>query len=330
MNPEPKRIADGEALADHVAGSEFGPPHEMIERVVDGIATREEVDLVEEEARANPALAQHLEALRAMRPAPGRGRPWLVAAATLAAAAAVAAAYVLSRPDPPLVPMAADTPPATTQPVARADPAPEASGVAPPRTTAPDPAGVQPDAPPAPPTPPIALPAFASTLLASTAVRGPGPFALVSPAGTAVDTPRPTFQWEPRGDADQYEVLILDTDARVVASGLAESPAWTPGSDLPREQVLQWRVEAILDDGARLAATHAGPRPARFYVLSLADAKTWAGSGRLSLLERGRLAARLGLLHDAETLLAAAATRGSEEADDALLQLRRAIRGDAE
>jgi hypothetical protein len=99
-----------------------------------------------------------------------------------------------------------------------------------------------------------------------------GPFALVSPLGTAVVLDRPRFEWEPLAGADAYEVTVADELLRPVASsGALTATSWTPAEPLPRGRTYVWQVSARRGDTTVVVPEAPAP-VARFRVLDPAAA----------------------------------------------------------
>ncbi|WP_394793459.1 hypothetical protein [Armatimonas sp.] len=134
--------------------------------------------------------------------------------------------------------------------------------------------------------------------------RGPGKasasrFALLAPIATRVRSAQPTLTWQTVPRATRYEVLVADTQDRVLAQGSvgAAQTRWKVEKTLPRGTVLVWEVHAYDAENKELASALNG----HFSILTKAQED--ALSRRLgqvsSLRERGRILAEYGLLDEA-------------------------------
>lgn len=150
------------------------------------------------------------------------------------------------------------------------------------------------------------------TLLGDDAGGDKKTFALSSPVGAVVESPRPRFTWQPVGGATRYVVEVYDQSfSKVAASGDLTQTEWAPPNDLRRGAIYSWEVTAYTHGGASRAPAPPAPE-ARFKVLDeihareLARAKREAPGSHLAL---GVLYARAGLLdeaaHEFEILVAA-------------------------
>lgn len=138
-------------------------------------------------------------------------------------------------------------------------------------------------------------------------------FVLLRPVATAVRETRPVFAWEPYPGAIGYEVTLFAGGKDVLASGplsLSPEPTWQPEQPLA-PGLYSWQVTALTQIGAVSSPVPPAPEAA-FQVLTLdkADALRRAQEAHAdSLLTRGVLCARAGLLDEAEaafgTLLSA-------------------------
>ncbi len=137
--------------------------------------------------------------------------------------------------------------------------------------------------------------------------RGTGsdgmPFVILAPVGTAVQTDRPTFRWQPLDGATSYKVTVFDADFNAVAkSENLTTTEWTPPQPLPRGEVYQWQVTA-LKDGKEVASPTAPAPEAKFKVLEQDKAEAIGRVKRKhpnSHLTLGVLYAQAGMLDDAE------------------------------
>ena len=144
------------------------------------------------------------------------------------------------------------------------------------------------------------------TLLGAPAATAFGP---LTPVGTAVRSPRPSFSWSDAG-ADAYTVAVFDANfAEIARSARVSGTSWTPATDLPRATSLVWQVTAH-----RRTGDTTEPRPpqpeARFSVLDASTvARVEEQAARLAdhPLALGVLLAEVGLISDARAELARAA-----------------------
>lgn len=152
--------------------------------------------------------------------------------------------------------------------------------------------------------------AFAGPRAGRDTLLGDGPeaggsktFALASPVGTVVASPRPRFAWQTLAGAERYVVDVYDESFRKVAtSGDVSGTEWTPASDLKRGAVYSWEVTAYTADGPKSAPAPPAPQ-ARFRVLDESRASELRRAERAaprSHLALGVLYARVGLLDEAE------------------------------
>lgn len=129
------------------------------------------------------------------------------------------------------------------------------------------------------------------------------PFVILVPVGTAVQTDRPTFRWQPLNGATSYKVTVFDADFNAVAkSEDLTTTEWTPSQPLPRGEVYQWQVTA-LKDGKEVASPTAPAPEAKFKVLEQNKAEAIEQIKRKhsnSHLTLGVLYAQAGMLDDAE------------------------------
>ena len=147
-----------------------------------------------------------------------------------------------------------------------------------------------------------------SELRSEVAFRGPDKasasrFALLAPLATRVRSEQPMLTWQTVSRATRYEVLVADTQDRVLAQGSvgAGQTRWKVEKVLPRGTVLVWEVHAYDAENKELASALNG----HFSILNKAQED--ALSRRLgqvsSLRERGRILAEYGLLDEAIAIL---------------------------
>ena len=112
-------------------------------------------------------------------------------------------------------------------------------------------------------------------------------FGPLSPAGTVVESDRPTFQWTARQGASAYRVTVFDSRFDELAdSGELTGTEWTPAKPLPRGVVLTWQITARTDQGLLRAPVPPAPE-ARFRVAdtgTLADIDQLRGAAQGSHL----------------------------------------------
>ena len=90
---------------------------------------------------------------------------------------------------------------------------------------------------------------------------------LVTPASTAVATPRPIFRWTSLGEKWKYRVRVFAPGFQLVAeSPEISADEWTSAVDLPSGVNLEWQVNALLGD-ERLTFPQPPALPPRFRVL---------------------------------------------------------------
>jgi hypothetical protein len=158
-------------------------------------------------------------------------------------------------------------------------------------------------------------------------------FRVWSPLGTVVRTDRPTLRWTPVPGASYIASVLREDLTPVEKSPSLQTTEWTPRRPLARGETYVWQVAAETPAGRRVApAPPAGE--ARFRVLDPRSAATLEQSlGRAgdSLLIRGYLLARAGVIDEAEQAFATllAGNPGSAEAARLLETLRRAHPGPA-
>lgn len=133
-------------------------------------------------------------------------------------------------------------------------------------------------------------------------------FKLISPIGTAVQSARPVFRWQPLAGATSYVVKVFDASFnRVAMSEPLTATTWTPSQPLAVGAIYSWQVTAAKDGGETTSPAPPAPQ-ARFKVIEsarLAELRHAEQSYPDSHLLRGVLYARAGLLDDAERELQA-------------------------
>ncbi|HJQ25117.1 MAG TPA: hypothetical protein VKA60_14460 [Blastocatellia bacterium] len=133
-------------------------------------------------------------------------------------------------------------------------------------------------------------------------------FKLVSPIGTAVESARPVFRWQPLDGATSYVVKVFDANFnRVAMSEMLTTTTWRPSQPLAAGSIYSWQVTATKDGNEVTSPAPPAPQ-ARFKVIErarLAELQRIAQSYPDSHLLRGVLYARAGLLDDAERELQA-------------------------
>ncbi len=143
-----------------------------------------------------------------------------------------------------------------------------------------------------------------SDLRSEAAFRGPDKasasrFALLAPLATRVRSAQPTLTWQPVPSAVRYEILVADTQDRVLAQGSvgAGQTYLKVEKTLPRGTVLVWEVHAYDAENKELASALNG------HFMILTKAQEDALSRRLGLVssqrEQGRILAEYGLLDEA-------------------------------
>ncbi len=128
-------------------------------------------------------------------------------------------------------------------------------------------------------------------------------FALQSPVGTFVQSPRPLFRWQRLTGATSYVVTVYDAAFRVVAkSEEITRTEWTPPNDLERGVTFRWQVTATVN-GKPLKSPLPPAPEARFKVIDPAKADEVQRARQSvvnSHLASGILYAQAGLLDEAE------------------------------
>lgn len=335
------RLAAGLQASLAAAQEEAEPlAYEILEAYVDDELDDADREIVEARLESDPALRAEIEDLQALRAALGRpqpkpvrfvsiGAPWLAAAAALIVAVGAASFWQRQR-----------SAPGETErgPAARVDsaqapaPAPEAPSAAPaapaPQLTLNDGdrvvtlaadrtvGGLDQVDPPVRalvadllttgrlPAPPADLVAPRGQLLGE---ANRVAFAVRAPSGVAVRDPRPLFSWTAAAGATEYRVRVVNEALEIVAeSDALSTTTWRPAHALPRGQVLQWQVEAVLPRGRALAPTPPEPE-ARLRVLTAGELaaldRSIAAAGGSSLAT-ACLLARAGLRDEASRALA--------------------------
>jgi hypothetical protein len=140
----------------------------------------------------------------------------------------------------------------------------------------------------------------------------PEKFNLLSPYGTVVQAPRPTFRWKALDGANGYTVYVLNTDFEIVEkSGMLTGASWTATRPLRGGQTFVWQVVA-LKDGKEITSPAAPAKEARFKVLDRKTFQTlqrFAQNNKNNHLTLGIIYGHYGLLDDAERELEAATRR---------------------
>ncbi|MET1084517.1 MAG: hypothetical protein ABWY12_15935, partial [Burkholderiales bacterium] len=112
-------------------------------------------------------------------------------------------------------------------------------------------------------------------------------FGPLRPAGTVVESDRPTFRWTSRQGASAYRVTVFDSRFDELAdSGELTGTEWTPAKPLPRGVVLTWQITARIDQELLRAPVPPAPE-ARFRVAdtgTLADIDQLRGAAQGSHL----------------------------------------------
>ncbi len=137
----------------------------------------------------------------------------------------------------------------------------------------------------------------------------------LSPAGVVVEHDRPAFSWPDVPGASAYVVGVFDASLRpVVESAPLSATTWTPAAPLQRGATYQWQVTAVTPSGPVMLPSAPAP-VATFRVLDRAGAESLEAARRSgSRLALGILAARAGLVADAERELALLAGENPESA----------------
>jgi len=146
-------------------------------------------------------------------------------------------------------------------------------------------------------------------------------FRVLSPLGTMVRSEHPTLRWTAAPGAS-YVVSVLRDDLTLVEkSPSLEATEWTPRRALAAGETYVWQVAADTR-GDRLVAPAPPAGEARFRVLDTGSAAALArdldGAGG-SLLVRGYLLARAGVIDEAEQMFAALAAANPRSAEAARL-----------
>jgi hypothetical protein len=128
-------------------------------------------------------------------------------------------------------------------------------------------------------------------------------FALLSPVGTNVSSPRPSFRWSPVKGATHYLVAVYDENFNWVATSQPlTTTSWTVINELKRGATYLWQVSAVTPAGEIKSPLPPAPE-ARFKVLEQAKAREVSQlkkSAANSHLAGGLIDLREGLLDDAE------------------------------
>jgi hypothetical protein len=151
-------------------------------------------------------------------------------------------------------------------------------------------------------------------------------FRVLGPLGTMVRSAHPTLRWTAVPGASYVVTVLRDDLTLVEKSPSLEATDWTLRRALAAGETYVWQVAAQTGEG-RLVAPAPPSREARFRVLdtvtAVALARDLDGAGG-SLLVRGYLLARAGVIDEAEDAFAAlsAANPSSAEAARLLETLR--------
>lgn len=307
------------------------PAYALLEALVDGRLDAADLESVQSHVEACRICSEDVADLSGMRDvlraSPGRvamapaWRPYMVAAASIAAVLIMAVWFNEWGPE-------SSGPPAATATGPAPPPAPEAPAPASALTTEEQAIVFR-----AIETGHLDLPAQVSELTSAVGtLLGPSsekpPLSPIGPAGTAVLSARPAFSWQPLPGAISYSVAVFDDRfVEVARSPRLNAPAWTPATDLPSGRTLAWQITAELATGN--VNGPAPPQPeAKFRVI---DAGTAAAIvERLSRLANeplalGILLAQAGLFDEAMRVLdrAAADATTRPQALPLLEQLRR-------
>jgi hypothetical protein len=178
----------------------------------------------------------------------------------------------------------------------------------------------------------LEIPAFVRSLQGRTDIlrssRDPSLPQLRDPIGTRVSSVRPTFAWS-AVDGAAYEVTVFDASGETVASsGWIAGTTWMPAEGLERGRIYSWQLGAKSATGIVRVPTLADPQ-ARFEVVNEEEAarvamlRAQSGDAPVVL---GVLLTRAGLLAEAETAFAEAATSPDAEVARRLLASLQAAR----
>ena len=129
------------------------------------------------------------------------------------------------------------------------------------------------------------------------------PFALLAPAGTVIESDRPTFRWQPLAEASGYTVTLLDSGQNKVAtSPMLSTNDWQMTARLKRGQIYYWQVKAL--QNGKEVVSHSGPAPdVRFKILEQAKVDELERARKLcsgSHVALGVIYAQMGLVDEAE------------------------------
>jgi hypothetical protein len=307
------------------------PVYEQLEALVDGRLDAADREWLQGHLDACPICSEDVADLTgmrdAMRAAPERQttargwRPYLMAAASVAAALAVAVWFNTGpgpAPSGPSNTVATALPPASSAPVTPASSlTPEEQAIVAKTIEAGR----------------VTLPARVAELAGSVgtllgASNDVATLSPIGPAGTAALSTRPRFSWRPVTGATSYVITVYDEGfSEIARSPRLNTTAWTPANDLPSGRTLAWQITAELNTG-----TVTGPAPpqpeARFRVIDakarevIAAQMTRLANEPLAL---GILLANAGLIDEALPVLerAAADDATRQQAQALLKQLRR-------
>jgi len=141
----------------------------------------------------------------------------------------------------------------------------------------------------------------------ASSLRGSGEhsaaFKLIYPSRQVIIESRPTFRWQIMPGASSYQVYVMNSAGKqVVRSDLIASTetSYVAPHRLPRGEVFQWVVIAIVNDKEIISPAPAEPEM-KFAVLSAQDRKELdVMNASNSSLARGVFFARTGLLAEAQ------------------------------
>ena len=131
-------------------------------------------------------------------------------------------------------------------------------------------------------------------------------FKLVYPVRQVLVDARPQFRWQNLNGASSYQVFVLDSQHRRVATSKllgASELTWVPERSLPRGLVFTWAVTAVSRDKEVVSPSASEPE-VKFAVISETDLEELKRLGNSkSVLARALFLARAGLLTQAEVEL---------------------------
>jgi hypothetical protein len=128
-------------------------------------------------------------------------------------------------------------------------------------------------------------------------------FKLIYPSRQVIVETRPRFRWKSLAGVSSYQVYVVNSVGRPVASSEVLPPGeleWTPQKSLRRGEVFKWTVVAVIDQKEVISPSPSEPE-IRFAVLSEKEKTELDDVNRSqSHLARGVFFARAGLLAQAE------------------------------